>query len=203
MKNNIRSIIACLSLVFFVQFSQDSSITGREKPRVNCFGSIKDKNGNQYAAENILISGAYKQIALYIKPSRSDISPKSHEAKIDLPEINQISVVYEGDKPKILSFNKKEYIELEVVSNDKNKTKNSYIIERNRKVFFDEPNQAGPIEHTIALEVLDTITIDGYKERDEQKKAKKITKNYSIKLHKNEPNVALTKSKTAIALCKS
>lgn len=182
MKKYINISVACMSLFFLAQFTQDSSIAGREKPRINFYGTIIDKNGQAFEAENITISGAYKQIIMYIKPAQPDMSPRSHETKIDLSEEEEIRVSYDGDKPKIYPFNKRDYIELEVISSDK--TTNSYIIERNRNVYFDEPFAAGPKEHKVALEALDKIIIKGHKEREDQKKAKKITKNYTEKSYK-------------------
>lgn len=182
MKKYLPIAVACTSLFFLAQFSQDSSVAGREKPRIDVYGIVIDKDGKEFTAENITISGAYKQIIMYIKPIRSDVSPTKHQTFIDLSEEKEISVSYDGDKPKLYKFNNREYIELKIV--DVNQITNSYIIERTRNVYFDEPYQAGPKEHRVALEVLDKIVIDGYKEHQKQKKSKKITRNYARKSYK-------------------
>ena len=165
-----------LGSIFFIfimltQFSaQQTSITGGEKPMINFYGTVIDKSGKEYKAENITISGAYAQIIMYQQPPRSDMTP-SHRVKIDLAEESEINVIYVGDKPDVKKFKNREYLVLELISHDK--TKNSYIIEKNRKLYFDVPSPIGPKEHEVSLVEIEKVIIDGYKERVIKKKQKK------------------------------
>lgn len=177
MKNYIRGIFACLSFIFFAQFSQDSSVAGGEKPLFNFKGTITDREGRSFAAENITISGAYKKIVVYQKPEHFNTSPKNHEVKIDLAEIQEIKI----PRDTLLTFNNQDFIELEIISKDTKGTKNTYLIEKNRGIFFDEPNEAGPIGHRISPIAVETITIKNYEKREEEKKVKKVAKNYRAK----------------------
>jgi hypothetical protein len=174
MKKYIPISISCISLLFLAHFTQDTSIAGREKPRVNFYGTITDRSGRTFKAENITISGAYKQIIMYEMPAWPDMPPKDHEVSIDLSEEKEIRM---PDKPSIYTYNKRSYIEIQVID----QTTNTYIIEQSRHVYFDEPFSSGPKEHKVALEALKSIKIEGHKERDVQRKNKKITKNYMKK----------------------
>ena len=180
MNKFLRVAIGCISLTVLAQFSMQDSVAGREKPQVNFYGTVIDKAGNKFKAENITISGAYKQIIMYQKPPRTDMTT-SHKVKIDLSEEREIQVPKEL---KVLKFKGRDYIELDVVSNDTRQTKNNYIIEKSRKLYFDEPFETGPREHEVSLQEIDRIIIEGWKERNEIKQPKKVAKNYSVKSYR-------------------
>ena len=160
-------------MIFLAQFSaQQSSVTGWDKPMVNFYGRVVDKNGNEFKAENITISGAYKQIVMYTMPPHKDMTP-SHRIKIDLAEEREIKVPQHENQPKVHSFKNREYIEIELISNDTKRTRNSYIIEKNRKLYFDEPTESEPKEHEVSFLEIEKVFIDGYKDRDVKKNDKK------------------------------
>lgn len=144
--------------------SQKTSTDGREKPSVNVWGLLTDTTNHSYKVENITIAGRFNDIAVYQKPIRPDINPDINTTRLNLCEISEIRI----DSPAVLQFNKRDYVEIKVISNDNRKTQNTYIIEKLKKVFCDEVNSAGPIEKELSFLAVNRIQIYGCKKREDE-----------------------------------
>lgn len=165
-KQKIISLMVCVcALVLLTQFSSQQSTQGREKPKLNIYGSIKDQNENNYDVQYITISGLYEQIPFYAVPKKMTIRPDTNITYLDLNEIDSIKVITENDNPKIKKFNGREYIEIEITLRDPQHTKTNYVIEKSRKIFSDAISNVGQIDKEMSFEALDTLTIKGIKER--------------------------------------
>ena len=146
--------------------SQKSSTDGREKPSTNVYGLLTDSTNHSYYVENITIGGRFNQIAVYQKPSTNnpDVNPDINTTRIDLCEVSEIKI----ECPRVVQFNKREYIEIVIISNDMRKTKNYYIIEKLKKLFCDEINEAGPIEKELSFLAVQRIQIQGCKNQEDE-----------------------------------
>lgn len=151
-------IAASLLLVHFG--NNDESITGREKPKINFYGKLTDTSGKTYSVENITISGMYKQVPLYQKPTDKHKDPTVNITRIDFAEIYSIRVPF---PETILTYNNRQYIELEITSADLKHTKDTYIIEKTKRLICDQINTAGPIEKDLAFEAVDILIFEGHK----------------------------------------
>lgn len=188
----LHKIILCVLSIFLLQFSlQDESVTGRDKPKINIYGTIVDRLGREFNAENITVGGAYKQIIMYLEPAATDTMP-SHKVRIDLAEECKISIPLTMDnKPIISKFKNKDYITVDVISKDQ-KTRGRYIVPRHTRVYFDQvvhgsacvrqtsesagiKNNCPAREHETTFEELKEIIIKGYKERDDKKTIKRVS----------------------------
>lgn len=96
--------------------------------------------------------------------------------KIDLSEVAEIKVEPE-DRTKLFIYQRKPgarkilYAKVTIISKDPGRTKNSYLIETNRRLICDEVNQAGPMEKEIPLRAIEALNIEGYRLREgEQQK---------------------------------
>lgn len=199
----LSSFCICTILVIANWGKQSSDLSGDNKHRINFYGKIITI-GNQdqeKEIENISIDNIFKQIPFYVSPTTftKDINPKDHtltanprdilqDVRIDLSEIKSIETKREDSNPVIWEFrdNKSgqkdkatsEFVEIIVTSNDK--TKNNYLIELRKNVNFDEKNPAGAIESKINFKGLSKLSIDGYTDRELEKK-EKITEEKSQK----------------------
>ena len=158
----VKIALGMAALLLCAQFtSQQSSLGTPEKPAVDVYGTlITDK---AHEVENITISGRYENISVYERPSSENVNPDINTTRLDLRQISEIHPV----STEILKFNNRDYIELEVVSNDANRTKNSYIIERVKRVQCDEVNAAGPIEKEVSFLAIKNLVIKGSRPRKE------------------------------------
>lgn len=159
--------IAISALVCCAHFSQNSSVDGQEKPKINFYGELYDQTGRQYNVENITISGMYRQIPFYKKPRKTSMSPETNTTRIDLKETMEIVVPTRDESAIVSTFKNREYITLEIILNDPQQTRNDYIIEKSRKLYCDEVTDAGPIEKELSFEAVHKIIIRGYKPRQE------------------------------------
>lgn len=161
-----------------INWGQNNSVEGRTKHKLNFFGTVTTVQGKTFPVENISIARMYQNIPVYDVPTKTDSKELAHDprkgivTKLDLGEISRLSV----SDPNTLWIYKKrkglrevEYIQITVISKDPQETKRNYLIEVNRKLLCDEKNQAGPLEKVIPLTALDTLTIDGYRYRDDKK----------------------------------
>lgn len=173
MKKVAAITLGIASVVLLSNFSaQDSVSGGREKPAINFHGVLTDTQGNSTPVENITISGSYKQIPVYQKPDNVDINPGINTTRIDLAEIEAIEL--DGDpKDAVSTFNKREYINIVVVSKDSKKTRKKYIIEKAKRVYCDEVNGAGPIERDLSFLAINKLAITGMKFTEEEQAKKK------------------------------
>jgi hypothetical protein len=190
MKSYARLSLAALAFVLLSQFSaQDSTVSGGAKPAVNFYGTVTDLR-ETFKAQNITLDRLYKAIPAYQQPPLStahirdtdesmksladDIQkekssydrsydPADNITRLDLSEISKITI---SPNQKTQKFGNREYIVIEVISKDSEKSKNAYMIEADKRLFFDQINSAGPIEKEIKLRSLVEINIDGYKQQE-------------------------------------
>lgn len=146
--------------------SQKTSTDGREKPSTNVWGMLTDTTNHSYRVENITVSGRFHDIAVYQRPTNPQTNPDINTTRLNLCEIYEIRI----DTPTVLQFNNRDYIEITVVSNDTRRTQNRYIIERLRKLFCDEINEAGPIEKELSFLAVRRLEIQGCKKQEEEQK---------------------------------
>ncbi len=179
MKKIIRITISMITCILFLVnwTSQDATISGNKKHRVNFYGLLETQEGNIYKVENISIGMKYKQIYFFEAPNKIPhdriltLDPrKGFIAKIDLSEIYEVKVPHPNLR---LSFKKgsgkKEYIEVIIVLRDQDKTERTYLIEPNRKIECDEVTSAGTIEmESMSFAALKRLVINGYRYRDPQ-----------------------------------
>lgn len=151
-------IATSLLLVHFG--SNDDSIAGKDKPKINFYGKLTDSSGKTYSVENITISGMYKQIPLYQKPADKNTDPTNNITRIDFAEVYSIRVPFPDT---VLTYNSRQYIELEVTSADLKRTKDTYIIEASKRLVCDQVNTAGPIEKDLSFKAVDTLIFEGHK----------------------------------------
>ena len=87
---------AVLLCANFSMDQKDTSVSGNSaNPVVNFKASIRDNTGTQFNAQNITISGLYKQIPLYNKPKNTkdeNYNPTINTVRLDLAEIFKIIV---------------------------------------------------------------------------------------------------------------
>ena len=145
--------------------SQDTSVDGSDKkPPINFYGTLTDSSGQKYQVEDITISGMYKQIPVYQKPKDKQTNPNVHITRLDFVEIHMIKIPNPQD---ILTYNSRQYIEIEVTSRDTEHTKQNYIIERSKRIICDQINSAGRIEKDLAFEAIDFLVFEGHKGQTE------------------------------------
>ena len=135
-----------------------SSETNKNK---NLSTDEDDKNKNETQKNQPTIDRSY--------------DPSDNITRLDLSEISKITI---SPNQKNQKFGNREYIVIEVISKDTEKSKNAYMIEADKRLFFDQINSAGPIEKEIKLRSIVEITIDGYKQQepDPLTTQKKVTK---------------------------
>lgn len=174
MKKHIHISYALLSLVLCAQFSLDqdnASVSGKSvKPAVDFMGSITDNSGKTFKAQNITISGLYKQIPVFEKPKDmhdTSYKPSINIIRLDLSEISRIHVPH---PESTFIFDSRNYIEIDVFSHDPKKTKNSYLIENSKKILCEEINGAGPIERELQFSALVDLTITTYMQQKKDDK---------------------------------
>ena len=173
MKRIILWSISAISLLLFANFGmQDSTTAGREKPKVNFHGTLVDSTGKKYKVANITISGLYKQIPFYQPPPEKADDPTLNTTRIDLTEVYQLSV---PNPNKVSTFDERQYIDVEITSNNTEKTKHNYIVEKTRKLYCDQVDGKLSYEKDFAMETVKLITIDGHKLREGEKPAPEET----------------------------
>jgi len=113
-----KRILAISALLICAQYSMDqdekSVSGGGKKPAVNFKGNIVDNTGRPFKASHINISGLYKQIPVYSKPTNmqnSDYNPTINMIRLDLAEVTKIEV---PDPERVHMFKERKYILLDV-----------------------------------------------------------------------------------------
>lgn len=180
-KNRLVSIIAPLSVLLLGWGTPESSKEEAMRPSVNFSGTIETHQDEKLVVENITINRRFRQIALYDTPVKHnnpvknektglmeikmDQDPKTYYTvtKIDLEEtsefrVNPEPIWYYQESPK---SRKSSFVEIIVISNDSKKTKNSYLISENDKIFCDGINEAGPLEKVIPIVAVKKLIITG------------------------------------------
>ncbi len=189
MKKQIVITLSMFSVIFLGNWGTPSepSAEGRKKPNINFHGTLKTRQGKVLKVANITIGRMIRQIPMYEVPTKEEfVDRKTHTIKedpdkkleitrIDLVEVSEIRVphpdtiwIYQKEEKS----RKHEYIELTIISNDKNRTKNSYLIPLNKKVHLDGVSKAGAEEKDIPLQAIESIKIKGYTYRDADKPKK-------------------------------
>lgn len=174
-----RPLIAITMFLVSAHFgSQEESVAGREKPHINFYGTLTDTSGKKYEVDNITISGMYKQIPVYQKPDNKNVNPSINTTRIDFTEVQSIHVPH---PTTFLTFNNRQYIEIEVTSKNLSEGKSThlkenYIIERTKRLICDQVNSAGPIEKDLSFEAVDTVTFTKHKVRQPEEKPVKEPK---------------------------
>lgn len=165
----------------------ETTLEGNFKQTVNFYGKLTTYQAKEYRVDNISFNRKYKQIPMYDKPLKHpkpilnaktnqkeitlNVNPKNNfiTSKIDLNEVSEIHV----PKPNITWVYQKEgkqrrleYIEITVISKNKKKTKNSYLVDRKTKVRCNEVNSAGPVEKIVPIPAINRLIIEGYSLRD-------------------------------------
>jgi hypothetical protein len=181
-----RLLISSIALILLVNLSsQPTSSNGdAQKNKMNFYGTVTLNNiststqgPEQLKVENISIGRMYQKIPVYFKPKNPESKPDIHTAYLDLVEIGFIEPVQANEHTVIDKFAGREYIEIKVTSNDTAHTEQNYIIERNRKVYCDQMNDAGPIKNEFQFEGIAKLEIHGYKLRDADKEVQCVSSN--------------------------
>ena len=194
MKQYARLSLAAIAFVLLPHFSsQDNTVNGGAKPAVNFYGNVTDLR-ETFKAQNITLDRLYKAIPVYQQPpltttkaipassknlENTTLTSEDHQknnpthtrsydpsdniTRLDLSEISKITISPSQTPQK---FGNREYIVIEVISKDSEKSKNAYMIEADKRLFFDQINSAGPIEKEIKLRSIIEITVDGYKQQE-------------------------------------
>lgn len=166
MKSYLHLSLASLAFILLANFSsQDSTVNGGVKPAVNFYGTVTDFR-ETFTAENITIDRLYKAIPVYQQaPVESTVAydPADNITRLDLSEIERITVA-PGQKEQ--RFGNRNYVVIEVYSKDHQQSKNTYIVDADKRLFFDQKNPAGPIEKEIKLRSVVEIVIQGYKQQE-------------------------------------
>lgn len=177
MHKKIRPLIAVIGFLLLTNFgAQDESVTGRIKPTINFYGTLTDTSENSYDVENITIAGMYKQVPFYTKPKSKEIDPTINITKIDFAEIAELKVI---NPEQVLIFNNRNYIEVQIISKDTQRTASSYIIETSKRIICDQINTAGPIEKDLSFKALNTIVFKGHKSAQKETEPEVLKKNNS------------------------
>jgi len=186
MKLYVRLFLSLSALVILPHFSSQNSKTGG-KPDVNFYGKVTDSR-ETFKAENITIEREIRGIPVYQQPpaeekelkkdeastpaqkttdhdkkttSQATFDPHDNVTRLDLSEIYKITVSPHQMPRRI---GNRDYITLNVYSKDADHTQNTYMIEADKKLFFDQVNAAGPIEKEIKMKAVDSIELEGYKQ---------------------------------------
>lgn len=183
------SIFLVQSIGLFASFSSpEANTTVNVKQKVNFSGTLLTHQGTKFNVDNISINNKIRKITVVDKPDKKKLAQpikneKTHKQEIvltedplkeyveiglDLSETKEIHAIadplytYKQDS----KHHSIEFIEIEVISNDKKKTKHSYLIDNNAHIFCDQINDAGPIEMKTPIAAVDKLSIDGYSYRD-------------------------------------
>ncbi len=192
MKKPFIFTITLLSSLLLINWSQDHTIEGRKKLKINFSGTLLTHTDKKYDVENITIGHMYKQIPVYEYPSKNDFDPQTGKfnfnprdrtkrtiTRIDLTEIAEIHI----DPQTQWYFQRKGgrkvfFVPLTVISNNPQKTKNKYLIEASRTITVDHLIPDGkPIEMDVPPKAVRSLVIKGYKEQEKENGTKAKNKN--------------------------
>ncbi|MFC1841494.1 hypothetical protein ACFLYA_00295 [Candidatus Dependentiae bacterium] len=191
MKKPILTLTFISCILLLANWSKEASddVSGNRLHRIDFYGKIITAANQDKKPEitNISIDNIYKQIPVYIAPTTfaKGIDPKIRtitvepkniltQAKLDLSETKYLIVKRINEEPVIWEYKdesgrvKREYIEVEVVKNDN--SKNNYLFEIRKDIIFNVDSGAGPEEQKINLKGLIKLEIDGYRDRELEKK---------------------------------
>jgi len=194
MKKVLFLFVTLVSILCVNWRAPETTLEGNFKQTVNFYGTLITYQDKKYKVDNISVNRKYKQIPMYDKPRKHpkstlntkinrkeiilNINPKNNfiTSKIDLNEVSEIHV----PKPNTIWVYQKEgkqrrleYIEIIVISRNKKKTKNSYLVDHKTKVRCNEINSAGPVEKIVPISAINRLIIEGYSLRDMDTKVTK------------------------------
>ena len=165
--------LAISALVICANFSEQRSVR-KEKPDVNFSGTITTQANTNMKAENITLGGKYEQINAYDKPA-AEMDPKKSSTSLDFGEISKISI--KSPKQALFTYCPPQEIEtkedgttrqktpkpieyIELNATYKNGETRSYLVERDRKFWFDEMVGNNRVEHRPNVESIQQIIIE-------------------------------------------
>lgn len=166
---SVRPLLLMIGIVILCpQWSSEDSSGDHAKPKLNFCGTFNTRTGKIMHVENITISGMIKRIPFYHKPDSPDVNPDSHRVLIDLQEVSEFRLP--SKEPSIKTYNKRNYLEVTVVS-DAGQAENTYLIEQGRKIKFDELQRgADTMQHEISFEALGVLKVGKHHARDDNTK---------------------------------
>jgi len=191
MKKTILSLMSIMTIFIMMgSGKQASDGLGDKLHRINFYGRIitVGNQNKEIKINNISIDNLYKQIPVRLAPDSltPNINPTTHIfkksperilplVKIDPSEIKSVTVKRSEGNPVIWKWMdkdkvKREYIELIVTSNDNSKS--NYLIHANKRLFYNEVSPAGPKETKLNFAGLMTLKIDGFTDRELEKRKK-------------------------------
>jgi hypothetical protein len=168
--------IGLIAIIFLANStSEDTSVEGPSKQKINFYGTLKTWQGKDYSVENIAIGRKFKQIDFFDFPNLKAVDQEKYSLKtnpkngivtrIDLSEICEMRV----PQPDVIwtyqSNNKKvEYLKVDIVSHDK--SIDSYLIEISRKLTCDAKKKGAPTEMVVPFAAIKQLVVKGYTLRD-------------------------------------
>ena len=165
MKNSFRPLLALTVFRVCTNLGEQKkrSVVGNDKPNVDIYGELIDREGNTYTTiHNIVIGRLYKGIPVYVVPKNPDTNPTENSVFIDLVEVKQIAV----PNPDVLkTFKGIDYIE--IVVTHRNDDTNSFIVERSRTILCDEKKGDDFVKKELKFGSIKTLSIEGFKRNDE------------------------------------
>lgn len=171
-----------LVLCACINWGQQESSTGKEKPQINFKGTLTDTSGQTSSVENITISGLYKNIAFYAVPKEGTTNPESNTTLVDLNDVEEFKAA--PDQTEKLLFNNRPYNKVVIVF--KNKSENTYIVEASRKIFCDVAINGSGIEKRLSFEALKTLVMTGHQAKEEVRQADTAQKKACDRRHECE-----------------
>jgi len=107
------------------------------------------------------------------------------EFELDLVEVDEIRVPHPDETwvwQEGKGHRKVKFVEMTVISKGRQKTKSSYLIEKNKKIYCDKIDAAGPGEQKVPVMAIKSLKIEGYTDRDlEERKKKEAAERETIK----------------------
>lgn len=155
--NRGKLALGVITIFLCAQFGSPRSTDDRQKPETNIYGVILDTSGRRTNVENITINGRLKDVPVYAKPADPDINPDVNTTRINLTGVCSIRLL----SPQLFTFSKREYVEIEIIFNDPMRTRNTFIIDKRRKVYCDSVDGSAPME--LSFQAISVLNIQGHK----------------------------------------
>ncbi len=192
MKARIISLLAfCNVTCSLLATSSMTSEEGPMKQKINFVGTLTSREQKrERKIDNISIDRMTRSINVLLVPTNKTYvkyneAPNINRLKfpqdqmsgrqISLEEISKMEIPHPGVKwvyKKEEGYREVEYIEIIVSSKGAIKTKNRYLIERNRKIYYNDLDIPGFEEIHTPITAVKALTIDryesGYKEKEEK-----------------------------------
>lgn len=134
-----------------------------QKQILNFSGELYNLRGGKQEVENISIGNRLHTIKMYEVPLDTTCDPTDDVTIFDLSMIHAIEPAHQGkckDRPAWQMIKNKEYIEIVVTLNDREKTKNHYLIWAKDKIICDRVTGAGPIPKEVSFSAIKKLIIN-------------------------------------------